>query len=124
MSNREDLRINQKISILIDYFIKDTATNNYNPVSLICEGLDVSAGGLKIHVDRELPLQAIYQAVLTTTMDEFCLAVQTKWIQCLDASRPEYSIGLQILASDETDIIRWKKWVAEQLDKEDFDISL
>ncbi len=124
MSNREHLRIEQQISIVIDYFVKDNDSNTYKPRLLICEGLDVSSGGLKIHVDRELPLQAIYQVALKTQTKEFRLAIQTKWLKSIDDKLPEYAIGLQILESDETDIVAWKEWVAEQLDIDDVDLPI
>lgn len=123
MNDREHLRVDQQISIVIDYLEKDLTDGSYTPVLLICEGLDVSAGGLKIHLDRTLPLQAIYQVSLKTQCTSYRLAVQTKWMKTLDADKPEYAIGLQILESADTDIILWKKWLAEQLEADDFDIE-
>ena len=75
MTTREHLRLDQNISIVIDYFIQDPESLDYKPNLLMCEGLDVSAGGLKIHLDRELPLSAIYQISLKTWIFLWVFAV-------------------------------------------------
>ena len=125
MAKRENLRIDQQISIVIDYFNKCEKTGEYKPVLLMCEGLDVSAGGFKVRLDKPLPLQAIYHVALKASCVEFSLAVQTRWcepiaIEGSNQESNEFFMGLQILESDDTDIIAWMQWVAEQLDVDSF----
>ena len=116
MNDRQHLRIDQNVSIVIDYFQKREGT--YQPILLLCESLDVSAGGFKVQVNKALKADAIYSIALKVADKTFQLVAQAKWVKsCVEAGAYDangYWVGFQLLESDGTDIIAFKQWVAEQ----------
>ncbi len=117
MRAREHLRIDQQVSIVVDYMQKEA--DGYKPLLLICESLDISAGGFKIQVDKPLTPDAIYSIALKISGLSFHLVVQAKWVDdCLSTGACDssgYCVGFKLLDSDGTDIVAFKQWVADQL---------
>lgn len=83
---------------------------------LICSSADVSANGVRAHIDESLPLNAIYQ--LCVQLDDgfrrLYLAAQVKWLKS-DEQDSGYYVGLEILDSDGSDVDKWKDHVADLL---------
>ena len=109
-SRRKHLRLNTQVSIFIDYYEKSSC-DQLRPHLLVTESIDISSGGLKFHVQKPLKNDAIYHIGLQVEENIFQLVVQTQWLAAVGDG---YMVGMKLLDSDGTDIIRWKRWVAEQ----------
>jgi len=114
MKERQHFRLTQQVSIYIDFFEKKG--EQYQPTVLICSSLDVSSGGLKLEIDRALKPQAIYQIGLQIEGLLFNLAIQVRWQESSETNT--YFVGAEILDSDGTDVVAFKRWVADRLQNE------
>ena len=114
MNDREHLRIDQQVSIVIDFFEKKA--HGYEPMLLLCDSLDISAGGFKAQVDKALVEMAIYSIALKVANETFQLVAQVKWVESLKDNKDHdsYCVGFQLLDSEGTDIIAFKQWFAYQ----------
>ena len=120
---RAEYRLEHRASVFVELPTSDDAivdedfphTVPSSPELLLCRILDVSANGLRIRIDRELPVGA-----LLTLSARFPggrgpmhkLVGEVRWV------RPEgdyHAVGFSLFDADETDILTWKKLVAEEL---------
>lgn len=104
-------------TFFIEYYNDGTST----PVKmLLCHSVDLSANGIKVRIDKNLPINAIYAISVETDALEapLTLAGQVRWQSPIDGSN-EYFYGIELLDSDDTDISQWKMYVAKQLLKTD-----
>ncbi len=76
-----------------------------------CRILDVSRDGLRVNVDREVPVGAILQigAELPGADDAFHLAAEVMW--CRESGDPEggWSAGFKLLNAHDSDIEDWRR---------------
>lgn len=113
-NNRQDYRIGKTETFIIE--IKSSADSSDGDFELlVCDSVDLSSNGFRAVVDKELPLNAIYQiAVELKGEEKLFLAGQVKWTGQREGS-DDYYIGIEILDSSGTDVRRWKLYIAEQL---------
>ncbi len=113
VSRRQETRLAQNDTLLIEVF----SANQHSQKSrfVICSSVDVSANGIRAHVDDALPLKAIYQMRVESQQQSLTmhLAVQVKWLSPDDTDG--YFVGLEVLESDDTDIDQWKLYIANLL---------
>ena len=112
-TRRQEFRLEQSDTLLIEVF---TASDNQQQSRfVICSSVDISANGIRAHVDDALPLQAIYQMRVESKEQalNMHLAVQVKWLSA-DGTNG-YFVGLEVLESDDTDIEQWKLYIANLL---------
>lgn len=81
---------------------------------LACSGVDMSANGLQVHVDRPLVAGAILRLGADVGRDVPALYVvgEVRWC------RPDnggYAVGFLLFDSDGTDIAQWKRFIAGRL---------
>lgn len=113
-NNRQELRLHKDETIFIE--VHSAYPGDISNCKLvICNSVDVSANGLKAQVDEKLPINAIYQLCveLRDSEEKMFLAGQIKWV--VDAEDGEgYAIGVSIFESDDTDIEKWKRYIASE----------
>ncbi|NRA42925.1 MAG: PilZ domain-containing protein [Pseudomonadales bacterium] len=111
MDKRKHHRLLKQASIYLDYAELD-GENALQSKILISQCNDISSSGVGFCFSHALPLSAIYQLALHIQGQVFHLVGQVKWMQALDSG--DFSIGLELLDSQDTDIVAWKKWLAQQ----------
>ncbi len=114
-NHRQEVRLNKDETVFIEVHSTYPGEAS-NCKMLICHSVDVSANGLKAVVDEKLPMNAIYQLCveLHETGQRMFLAGQIKWV--VDAEDGDgYAIGVSIFESDDTDIEKWKRYIASEL---------
>lgn len=81
---------------------------------VITKTVDVSANGIQIVLDDTLPLHSVLQLCLENSEGEapFILAGEVAWLRPQDT---QTLTGFRILESDDTDVIRWKEYIAHCL---------
>lgn len=117
----DDKRMHYRFGGNESFFIEYYNDGNKTPVKmLLCHSVDLSANGLKVRVNKNLPINAIYAISVETDALEapLSLAGQIRWQSPIDDSE-EFFYGIELLESDDTDIAKWKLYVAQQLLKTD-----
>ena len=114
--NRQELRLDRNETIYIEVHTAYPASPE-NTRLLICNSLDLSANGIRAQIDEKLPTNAIYQLAveLHKTGERLHLVGQVKWLSDADDGEGFY-IGLSFFESDDTDIERWKTYIANELE--------
>ena len=113
--SRQESRLNERQTV----FIETQSAYKGDPDNykmLVCQSIDISANGIRAHIDQPVPLNAIYQICieLHSSGKRMYLAAQVKWIRPEESSEG-YQVGFQIFESEDTDIEAWKIHVADCL---------
>lgn len=118
-NNRRHFRLDKSASFIIE--VKSRSPNTQSPAFelLVGDSLDLSANGIRAVVDRELPLNAIYELAVDLGLQEekLFLVGQVRWTAQAEGS-DAYYVGVEILDSAGSDVQKWKLQVAELLLKE------
>ena len=77
--------------------------------------LDMSANGLRVISDQEMPAGSIVRTCvqLKSTHEQFMLVSEVKWSQ-LHEHPGEFLLGLSLFESEDTDIQAWKEMIARR----------
>jgi len=111
--DRVDTRVEIEATIFIEILASDS--NNASNV-LICNSLDLSANGLQVVVDDEMPAGSIFRLCIDLKdADPIFLVAGVKW-QRPDPETEGFRIGFSRFESNDTDIERWKALVSDMLD--------
>lgn len=82
---------------------------------VICNSLDLSANGLQVVIDEEIPANSILRLCIDLhDREPIYLVGEVMWIRP-DAESEGYCIGFSLYESDDTDIQSWKEVVADLL---------
>ena len=115
--NNDELRQEHRLSVPLTIFIELIAAHGVQPGTIVVSrSLDVSANGLRVIADRELPVGSILQSSIQDKNFEqrFTLSTEVKWSQ--PHTHPgEYLIGLTLFESDDTDIQAWKEFISRNI---------
>lgn len=84
------------------------------PTVILCRIMDVSTGGMRIRIDRELPEGAILRLCADFGKERLPLEVvgEVRWIREED---DYFEAGFSLFDSDYTDIHTWKKLVGNEI---------
>lgn len=117
---RGELRLATTAAVFVELSAGDPVTGE--PASIImCRLLDVSAAGMRIRIDRAVPLGSILTLCARfngpkqgSHSNNSALRVvgEVRW---LDKKDNYYFLGLSLYESLDTDITAWKRLVAEHL---------
>ena len=117
MSDAGNHRIETRIEVQETVFIEVLASSSPTEDSsvILCNSLDLSANGLQVVVDRDIPSGAILRlCVDLKDEDPIFLVGEVKW-QRPDDESDGTRIGFLLFESDDTDIVRWKELIARML---------
>jgi hypothetical protein len=114
---RQEYRFNTPLTVFIEFVAADSDSS---ATIVICQSLDISANGLRVITDRELPEGTILQSCvqLKEKNRRFMLSTEVKWSQPYK-NNGEFLIGLALFESENTDIQEWKEFVAATLTEEE-----
>lgn len=115
-NQRQETRLHRNETIFIEVRSVYPASDE-NCELVICHSADMSANGVRAVIDQHLPVNAIYQLCveLHETEERLFLAGQVKWCGPDEDDTDSYNIGIEIFESDDTDIERWKSYIANAL---------
>jgi len=118
MSNVSDQRQEQRLGTEETVFIEvDSAAQNdkHNTLIVISHSVDISANGLQLILDEQLPNGSIYEVCVQLSDPErrLHMTAEVKWTQFVE-EEGGYMTGLYLFESDDTDIQQWKEMIAER----------
>ena len=81
-----------------------------------CRTLDVSRGGLRVSLDRELVVGAILQigVELPDADETLYLAGEVRWCRALPGEEQGWSVGFQLLNAGSPDMASWIGLLSER----------
>lgn len=110
---RSEHRLGESVTILLERYAADY--DSARPATIVvCHGLDISANGLQLVIDRPIAVGTILRlcAQFGSGREPLYVIGEVKWL------RPEadlHKIGLALYDSDDTDIVAWKELIARRL---------
>jgi hypothetical protein len=111
---RQEYRLPRRLTVFIELGDGDSE----NPILVASQSLDISANGLRVITDQELPEGSILRSCVHTDEKRFVLVTDVKW--CNAWHNPgEYLVGLALFESEDTDIQEWKEFIAAQCESEE-----
>jgi hypothetical protein len=117
-NRRSEFRLSEQATIFIELQSADydngTAAN-----ILICNSLDLSANGMQIQLDCEVPVGSIFRLCVDfannpneTKPEAIYLVGEVRWLKPFG---DEFTIGFALFDSEQTDIEAWKRAMAQRL---------
>ncbi|HWV16583.1 MAG TPA: PilZ domain-containing protein [Cellvibrio sp.] len=107
---RQEYRFNTPLTV----FIELIAADDHQPATIVISHcLDISANGLRVIADRELPQGSILQSCIRCNQSgqQFILSTEVKWSRAYQ-QQGEYLTGLSLFDSENTDIQAWKEFIS------------
>ncbi len=108
--SRKSLRIHLHSRVFVELTSADVVAGI--PAEIIaCKILDVSKEGLRVALEREVPVGAILHigAELPGTEETFHLAAEVKWCRQANGPEPGWTAGFQLLNASDSDISDWQQ---------------
>jgi len=113
--NNDEQRQEYRLPLALTVFIELGDNESEAQVLVASQSLDISANGLRVITDRELPEGSILRSGVHTDQKRYVLVTEVKW--CSAWKNPgEYLVGLALFESEDTDIQAWKEFIATQCD--------
>ncbi|MFT7687992.1 MAG: hypothetical protein ACI9FB_003350 [Candidatus Azotimanducaceae bacterium] len=107
---REETRIEQEETI----FIEVLSSEENNDV-IMCTSLDLSANGLQVVVDNDIPIGSILRLCIDLPdKDPIFLVGEVMWKRP-DPDSDSIRLGFLLFESDDSNIEEWKLWMADAL---------
>jgi len=105
---RKHLRLPVASRVFIELVAPGLAEDDPGEIAT-CRTLDVSRGGLRVSLDRELTVGAILQIGVEwpDAEDTLYLAGEVKWCRELPTGQHRWSAGFQLMNADNSDITSW-----------------
>ena len=111
-NNRIETRIDLEETIFIEIIASDMSDTG---IIIMCNSLDLSANGLQVIIDEEISLGSILRLCIDLKDAEPIYVVgEVKWKRP-DEETGGWRIGFLLFEADDTDIQRWKEFVADAL---------
>ncbi len=107
-NDRNHIRIKMHTRIFIEVV---AATDSTEGLLLQCKIEDVSYGGFRVNIERELTVGAILSvcAELPAVAEPFYIAAEVKWCRHNEESEDRWLAGFEIQKSSGTDIESWRE---------------
>ena len=121
MSSDNNHRSEYRLVDSITVFIETSASPNGEPPPVkvtISETVDVSANGLQVKLDYELPAGSLLPLCVQCSKPTatFNLTGEVMWVRQCDVAGI-FLVGFRILENDQTDLQGWKEQVSQLLSK-------
>ncbi len=115
MKNVSEKRGESRLSSKVAVFIEVETTPHADQPTKICitNTIDVSANGIQLITDFELPKQSIHSLLIEIADLKFNLVGEVMWASPVESN---HLIGFHLIDSEHTDIELWKKYICETLD--------
>jgi hypothetical protein len=116
MTTSQEHRVETRLELEETVFIEVLTGASNDPANVvICNSLDLSANGVQVVVDQDIPLGAILRLCIDMPDEEpLFLVGEVKWKRA-DTATGGIRLGFLLFDSDDSDIARWKQWVADRL---------
>lgn len=113
---RGEYRIDSGEIVYIELEAADPDVALADPKILISHCVDISANGIQVIADEPLQCEAIHQVCIQLERPRCRLhmVAEVMWSRLLGDDEVGYSIGLRLYESQNTDIIQWKRVIAER----------
>ncbi len=114
---RSEVRLDEKTTIFVE--VSSASFDNSAPANvIICNSLDLSANGIQIEIDQEVPIGSILRicAELHDSNQTLYLVGEAKWVK---PDGDHFNIGFELYDAENTDIIGWKEVIAAMLGHDD-----
>ena len=110
---RSELRLDTRSAVFVE-LPEDTGGDTEQRRLLLCRLLDFSANGLRIRIDRPLPVGAILalRAQLAGADRPMQVVGEVRWVR---QDGEYFQAGFSLFEADQTDILAWKRLLLEQL---------
>lgn len=111
---REELRLDQTAAVFLELPTDDSPDCPEAAVRLLCRLTDASANGLRLKLDRSLPVGALLtlSARFNAQSEHMRLAAEVRWVS---PEGDSFLVGMRLLESRHYDVARWKLLVADRL---------
>lgn len=115
----EDQRQEYRLETQLSVFLEIGNDENHESSIVISRSLDISANGLRIITDRELPLGSILRSCIQNqdASTQFTLITEVKWQQPWK-NTGEFLVGLALFESEDSSILEWKEFIASECRKQ------
>ncbi len=109
----DDQRQEYRLEIQLTVFLELGSEYSQEPTIVVSRSLDISANGLRVITDRELPIGSILHSCVQNqdASRRFMLVTEIKWLQPWQ-NTDEFLVGLSLLESENSDILEWKRYIA------------
>lgn len=111
-NRRTELRLTGRVAVFVE--TRAASPDGSSPAEVLaCSGIDLSAGGLQLRLDRQLPVGSILR--LGADLREhgtFYVVGEVRWSRAEGAG---WATGFALFDSDGTDIVAWKELIAARL---------
>ena len=108
--HREETRIEQEETIFIEVL-----SSEEDKGVIMCTSLDLSANGLQVVVDNDIPLGSILRLCIDLPdKDPIFLVGEVMWKRP-DTDSDSKRLGFLLFESDDSNIEEWKLWMADAL---------
>lgn len=109
---RRELRLSRRAAVFIQVDSASPGSGDSGTL-VMCRLLDVSANGLKVRIDRELDAGALMRLAVqfAGSSAPLHLVAEVRWQGACDGGY--WEVGFVLHESLQTDIIDWKRWVAD-----------
>lgn len=109
---RQELRLSAQETLFVEV---DSGDEDSSTQIIISNSVDISANGMQVVIDRPLLVGSIHRLCLQLGDPDqrFYLTALIAWSRALTDDEG-FAVGMQVLESQGTDVLRWKEWIAER----------
>lgn len=110
IDKRSEVRVSEETTFFVEIYSQDNDDSDATKV-IICNSLDISANGIQLQMDTEVPKGSILRicADLKPGQKELYLVGEVQWIE---KEEDHYNIGFVLYDAENTDISSWKNQIA------------
>jgi hypothetical protein len=108
---RSELRVSEETTFFVEIYSQNDEESNDATRVIICNSLDISANGIQLQMDTEVPTGSILRvcADLKPGQKALYLVGEVRWIK---KEGDHYNIGFELYDAENTDISGWKNQIA------------
>ncbi|MFZ5756843.1 MAG: PilZ domain-containing protein [Pseudomonadota bacterium] len=112
-NRRSESRLADSAALFVE--VRAASPDGSTPAEILaCSGVDMSANGLQVQVDRPLPVGAILRlgCDMGRHSPPMYVVGEVRWCR---EENGGHAIGFLLFDSDGTDIVAWKQFIAARL---------
>ncbi|WP_111496056.1 PilZ domain-containing protein [Marinobacter bohaiensis] len=115
---RREFRLSGRVSVHLELESAGPTDATDAPRALSCYTVDLSARGIRVAASEPVPEGAILPAVVTLkrAADEAVYRLMVEVVWCRREDERGWTVGLEVLESDDTEILEWLETIVRALD--------